>query len=344
MKAIVMNGFGSADLLNLQEIPVPSPKEGQVRIRIKAAGFNPVDWKIRQGWYGGNPHQILGCDCSGVVDALGAGVHGFSVGDEVYAMSIFQSSNGSYAEFSCVPVEAVHKKPRGLSFEEAAAIPLASMTAYRATIAASALKKGDTVFVAGAGGGVGSFALQLIKLAGIHQIYTVAKDEKSAQFLQHHLGLARDHILIYEGLSSEQLKEKLLKMTQDRLFHVTLDLVGGETKRLCLELTGFSGHFSTILPEKEFAFPVWNENALPRARNMSIHQVAVGAEFGSTHRADWQIYHRHLGHISEMLENGSLKPPHVQVLGPLSVKTVQQAHSLLAQGHVKGKLVMVVEG
>lgn len=341
MKAIVMNGFGSADLLNLQDLPMPVPKENEVRIRIKAAGFNPVDWKIRKGWYGGDPHQILGCDCSGIVDAIGAGVKQFAIGDEVYAMS-FRSSNGSYAEWTCVPVELVAKKPHSLTFEEAAAIPLASMTAYRATLAVLALEKEDAVFVAGAGGGVGMFAIQFIKLAGVKRIYTIAKDEGSVLFLQDNLMLAGDHILIYEGLSTEQLKEKLLAMNGGRLFDATLDLVGGERKRLCLELTGYSGHFSTILPEKDFSFPIWNENAIPRARNMSIHQVAVGAELGSSDRGYWQIYHRHLGHISQMLENGTLKAPSVQVIGQMCVETVQRAHAELELGRVKGKLVMVI--
>ncbi len=338
-----MNGFGPADLLTLQERPIPLPKEGQVRIRIKAAGFNPVDYKIRQGWYGGDPHQILGCDCSGIVDAIGSGVKQFALGDEVYGMSFFHSSNGGYAQFTCVPVEVVAKKPRSLTFEQAAAIPLASMTAYRATLAVAAFKKGDSVFIAGSGGGVGIFAIQFIKLAGVERIYTLAKDEASALFLQENLGLTRDHILIYDGLSTEQLKEKLLTMNRGRLFDATLDLVGGDRKQLCLELTGYSGHFSTILPEKEFKFPIWNENAIPRARNMSIHQVAVGSELSSPDRTYWQVYQRHLEHISQMLENGTLKPPPIQVLGPLSVETVHRAHALLEQGRVKGKLVMVIE-
>lgn len=341
MKAVVMSEFGSSDLLKFQDLPTPIPTSNEVRIRIKAAGFNPVDWKIRSGWYGGEPHQILGCDCSGVVDAIGAGVKQFAVGDEVYAMS-FKGSNGSYAEWTCVPVELVDKKPPSLTFEEAASIPLASMTAYRATLAVLPLKKEDAVFVAGAGGGVGMFAIQFIKHAGIKKIYTLAKDKESALFLQQNLGLAQDHILIYEGLSTAFLKEKLLAMNRGRLFEATLDLVGGERKRLCLELTGHSGHFSTVLPEKEFTSPIWNEDAIPRARNMSIHQVAVGSELGSSDRGDWQVYKLHLGHISQMLENGTLKALSVQVVGPLCVDTVQKAHAALELGHVKGKMVMVV--
>lgn len=342
MKVVAMKGFGSADVLILEDRLIPMPKEGEVRIRIKASSFNPVDWKIREGWYGGDSHQVLGFDCSGIVDAIGPHVKQFEVGDTVYAMSL-RSSNGSYAEFTCVPVELVAKKPHNLTFEEAAAIPLASMTAYRATLAPSAFKKEDTVFVAGIGGGVGIFAIQFVRQTGVKKIFTVAKNEKSAQFLQNNLGLARDHILLYEGLSTDKLREKLLDMNKGHLFDATLDLVGGEMKRLCLELTGYSGHFSTILPEDDFKFPIWNETAIPRARNLSIHQVAVGAELSDSNREYWKIYTRHLGHISEILENGTLKPPFVQVVGHLNAITVQQAHILLEQGRVKGKLVMTVD-
>jgi NADPH:quinone reductase-like Zn-dependent oxidoreductase len=343
MQAIVMKGFGSIDLLSLQKAPKPSPKEGEVRIRIKAAGFNPVDWKIREGWYGGNPHQILGCDCSGTVDALGPSVTQFSIGDEVYAMTLGRSSNGSYAEFVSVPVEFVAKKPKNISFEQAATIPLASMTAYRATAAISAFKKGNTVFAAGLGGGVGSFAIQFIKMAKVKSIYTIAKDEKSALFLQNQLGIQTSQILLYQELGINDLKENLLSLNNGAFFDSTLDLVGGTIKQLCIELTGYSGHFSTILPESDFIFPIWQENAIPRARNMSIHQVAIGAELSDPRRKYWSVYQIHLSLISQMLEEGRLQPPYVQIIGSMNSKTVEQAHELLKKGHVKGKLVMVME-
>lgn len=343
MKAVVMSGYGTADVFSLQEVPKPEPQEGQIRIRIRASGFNSVDWKIRNNWYGGPAPRILGMDCSGIVDAVGPSTQNFSIGDEVYAMTFFRSSGGSYAEYVCVPVELAAKKPKNISFEEAAATPLAAMTAYRATVAPSAFKEGDVVFAAGLGGGVGIFAIQFIRFLGIREIFTTAKDEASARFLCEKLEIPRDHVLIYEGLSTEQLREQLIAMNHGRLFDATLDLVGGETKKLCLELTGCSGHFSTILPEQHFEFPFWGENDIPRARNLSVHQVAIGSEIGTTDRNSWQMYTRHLGRITQMLEKGELRPPFVKTVGPLCAKTVQQAHSFLECGHVKGKLVMVVK-
>lgn len=175
------------------------------------------------------------------------------------------------------------------------------------------------------------------------EIYTIAKDEESADFLVKNLGIAKDHILIYGGLSTEELKTRLIEMNNGNLFNSTFDFVGGEIKKLCLELTGHSGHFSTIVPESKFDFSFWEENSIPRGRNLSVHQVNIGAELGSTEKKSLQVYQRHLKVLMTLFEEGSLVPPPVTVVGSLSDKTVRQAHELLESGRVKGKLVMVVE-
>jgi len=344
MRAVEMHQFGESNVFALSSPIKPVPKEGQVSIRIKASGFNPVDYKIRKGWYPLDPHQILGCDCSGIVESLGPNTADFSIGEEVYSMcgSFFHSSNGSYAEYVCVPVELVARKPKNISFEEAAAIPLAAMTAYRATLAAISLKEGNTVFVTGIGGGVGTFVAQFLRLAGVKNIWTVARDQKSAESIQCYHEIASNRILQYFGLSPDELRERLLKMNGGRFFDVTIDLVGGFMKQLCLELTGYSGHFSTVVPEADFLFfDVWSENSIPRGRNLSIHQVAIGAELGSAYRNDWQIYKRHMVLISEWVKQGLIRPK-IENIGTLSVQTVQRAHSLLETGQVKGKLVMTI--
>lgn len=345
MKAIEMHQFGESNVFTLGSPIKPAPKEGQVCIQIKASGFNPVDYKIREGWYSLNPHQILGCDCSGIVESLGPNTADFSIGEEVYSMcgSFFHSSNGSYAEYVCAPVELVARKPKNISFEEAATIPLAAMTAYRATLAAIPLKETDTVFVAGIGGGVGTFVAQFLRLAGVKKIYTVARDQKSVESILNYQGIASDHILQYLEFSPNELRDVLLKMNTGQFFDVTIDLVGGTMKQLCLELIGYSGHFSTIVPEADFlSFDVWSENSIPRGRNLSIHQVAIGAELGSAHRKYWQIYKRHMALISEWIEQGFIRPK-IENIGTMSVQTVQRAHYLLETGQIKGKLVMTID-
>lgn len=287
--------------------------------------------------------MVLGCECSGVIDALGQGIKEFSVGDEVYAVTFNRCSNGSYAQYVSAPVELVVKKPAALSFEEAAAVPLAGMTAYRATLATRTFQMGDHVFIAGAGGGVGSYAVPLLRSMGVTEIYTIAKNDRSAAYLQKNLRFKAEQITIYEGLTPSQLREQIFKGHRERLFNATLDLVGQEIKQLCIELTGYSGHFITILPEKEFAMPVWNENSIPRSRNMSLLQIAVGAELSDSNREYWAIYKRHLILLSEMLEKRILKVPAIEVVGSLSASTIERAQERSREGRVKGKLVMKVE-
>ncbi|MES2121945.1 MAG: NADP-dependent oxidoreductase, partial [Chlamydiota bacterium] len=326
--------------------PLPEVKKGEVRIKIYASGFNPIDVKTRMGGKGGETPVILGADCSGVVDAVGKDVSEFALGDEVYAMSFGQGSNGSYAEYLSVPEQFVAKKPKRLGFAQAAAIPLAAMTAYRAVIASSSLKRGDRVLIAGMGGGVGSLAVQMIQQMGPAHIITVAGSEESARFLNEKFGIALEHILIYKGLSLEQMREKLIAMNEGELFNATYDCVGGEMKRLCLELTGFSGHFASIVPEaKPFDFPVWEGGrSLCIARNMSLHLILVGAESHGGPQGSWSIYRKHLSAVTQMIEEGSLIPQQTTIVGPLSVQTVVEAHRLIEEGRVKGKLIMSERG
>lgn len=342
MKAILLQAHGDASQLKEQEMEKPHPKKGEVRIRIRAAGFNPVDFKIRKGVYGGPTPIVLGADCSGVIDAVGEGANRFSVGDEVYAMAFGQSSNGSYAEYLCLPSEFAAKKPKNLTFEQAAAVPLVGLTAYRAVIAPSAIKKGDEIFIAGAGGGVGSIAVEMARFAGAKAIFTVAGSSSSSEFLQKAMKLKNEHILIYKGLSVEQMQQKLIEMHGGRLFNACFDFVGAEMKRLCLTLTGHQGHFSSTVPEEpSFQFPVWARGeSLCFNRNLSLHFIFVGAESFSGAQESWSIYSQQLNHITELLESGSIQPPPIHIVGGLKLETVVEAHRLLEEGKVKGKLVM----
>lgn len=345
MQAVVLNKFGTSDQFTLKEVDLPKLENNQILIHVKAAGFNPVDYKIREGRYGGNAPEILGCDCSGVVEQVGPNsTDKFKKGDEVYGMSFVGTGKGSYAQYAIIPEELVAKKPTNLTHTQAAGVPLAAMTAFRATIANRAFQKGDTVFIAGAGGGVGSFAVQMLQSLGVKEIYTIARTKKSADYLYDRLGIPLDHIVIYEGLSQTQLETKLVELNKGKLFDGTLDLIGGERKELCLNLTKHSGHFSTILPEKDNFnnYPFWGENDLPRSRNLSVHQVNIGSEMGSKNLSDKQIYIRHMDIINQMLKDGRLKPPSITSIGSLSAKNVQQAHEMLESGRVKGKLVMEV--
>lgn len=343
MKAIVLEKFGGVEHLKMEKLPEPLPKEGEVRIRISCAGFNPVDYKTRRGDYGGKLPVILGADCSGVVDLVGPGVHTISVGDEVVAMAFGQTSNGSYAEYVCLPTYFVAKKPKRLSFAQAASFPLISLTAYRALIAPRMLHAGETIFIAGAGGGVGSFIVELARYIGASGIFTIARNEESRNFLIKELGLKKEHIVLYEGLSDEQLIEHILKQNYGKHFDVTCDLVGTDRKEFCMKLTRYSGRFVTIVPENEdFELASWKRGSLPFGRNLTVHFTFVGAEAFSGCSAAQKIYAEQLPHITRLIEEGVLNPPHIEVVGALNVDTVRNAHHLLEGGKVKGKLIMNV--
>ncbi len=343
MQAIVLDQFGGVEQFKMRELPDPQVKSGEVRIRLRCAAFNPVDWKMREGHYGGNLPKVLGADCSGVIDQVASDVKEFALGDEVMAMPFGQGSNGAYAELLTLPTPFVAKKPNSLSFQQAAACPLVSLTAYRVLIACRAVREGDSVFIAGAGGGVGSIAVALAKHRGARCICTVAGSESSAQFLTQQLGINPEQIILYPGLNHQQLCEKILNSNQGRHFETTCDLVGGEMKKLCLDLTAYSGHFCTILPESEtFDFPIWTRGSMTFSKNLSFHCVFVGAEAFSPRREAWHIYAQQLEEISDLLNKKILVPPQVTHVGEFNVKTVSEAHQLLQQGKVKGKLVMTV--
>jgi NADPH:quinone reductase-like Zn-dependent oxidoreductase len=175
MKAFVQRSFGAADKLQLSDVDQPVPGAGEVLVRVRATSVNPHDWHLMRGeprvarlMMGGigllrPKRSILGADIAGTVEALGAGVTEFSPGDEVYA---FLNSSGGFAEYVCVKADVLAPKPRNLSFEEAAAVPLAGCTAMLALRDDGRVQPGQRVLVNGASGGVGTFTVQLARAYG----------------------------------------------------------------------------------------------------------------------------------------------------------------------------------
>jgi NADPH:quinone reductase-like Zn-dependent oxidoreductase len=170
MRALVTHEWGDPDQLRLEEIPRPEAGEGELLVRVMAAGINPVDWKTRRNGglmksRGIEPPVILGWDISGVVEDLGPGAEGFAVGDEVFGLGKFPKALGGYAEYVAVPAADVAIKPANISHVEAASLPLVALTAHQAFELAG-LADGQLVLVQAAAGGVGSIAVQLAKARG----------------------------------------------------------------------------------------------------------------------------------------------------------------------------------
>jgi NADPH:quinone reductase-like Zn-dependent oxidoreductase len=166
MKAIVIDRYGSPEVLQEREVEKPSPQGDRVLVKVQASSVNPVDWKIRQGdlqlLSGFRFPLSLGCDFAGVVEAVGSEVSQFHIGDEVYSFTN-PIGGGAYAEYVTVPAASLALKPHNMTFEEAAAVPVAGLTALQGLVDEGQLRPGQKVLINGASGGVGTFAVQIAK-------------------------------------------------------------------------------------------------------------------------------------------------------------------------------------
>ena len=252
MQAVVAQRYGGPDVLALVERPRPEPGPRDVRIAVKAASLNPLDFKIRDGKtkmvLTVKPPIALGCDVAGVVDAVGSEVTRFRVDDEVFAR-LEKNRMGGFAEHVCADESVVAKKPAAITFAEAAAIPLAGLTSLQA-LRVAALTKGQRVIIHAGAGGVGSLAIQIAKHLGLHVIATTS--ERNADFVR---GLGANEIVDYT-------KQQPLPTGVDAVFDTL-----GTTELASIAATKRGGTVVGVggLPDAEFArkwLPVFVRPAL----------------------------------------------------------------------------------
>jgi NADPH:quinone reductase-like Zn-dependent oxidoreductase len=239
MRAITYSKFGSADVLELTDQPDPHIGPDTLLVRVKAASVNPVDWKIRQGYLEGLIDTVFpavpGWDVAGVVEQVGLDTPEFKVGDEVYGYVRKDTvQGGTFAELVAAPVRTLARKPVSLSFEEAAAVPLAGLTAYEA-IQRAGVVEGQTVLVHAAAGGVGAFAVQLLKALGAHVIGTAS--EANHEFLR---GLGAEPVTYGDGLA-----DRVRAVAPDGV-DVVLDFVGGGAVAASAGLLADGGTIASI--------------------------------------------------------------------------------------------------
>lgn len=180
MKAIIVSSFGDEEVLKYQETETPTPAAGEVRVKIKAAGVNPVETYIRSGHYTALPAlpYTPGNDGSGIVDAVGDGVEHLKKGDRVFvAAALARRNTGTYAEYTVCDADAVRYLPQNLSFSEGAALGTPGLAATYALYSKAKIKPGETVFIHGASGGVGSLAVQLARRTGTFVMGTAGDPE-----------------------------------------------------------------------------------------------------------------------------------------------------------------------
>ncbi len=242
MRAIVQHSFGGPEVLELAEVPTPEPIATEVQVRVHAAGVNPVDFKTRAGrGMAGilEPPMTIGWDVAGTVSAVGVGVTRFQVGDEVLGMPWFPREAGAYAEYVTAPSRHFVGKPHTLSFEEAAALPLAGLTAWQIVVDAISVQDGDDVLVHGAAGGAGHLVVQVAKARGA-TVFATARAEQ-AEWLT---GLGADQVIDYRSQRFEELVGDL---------DAVVDFPGGDLGERSLDVLRPGGRLvqvrGTVAPE-----------------------------------------------------------------------------------------------
>jgi NADPH:quinone reductase-like Zn-dependent oxidoreductase len=198
MKALVRDRYGPPDVLEVRDVEQPVPRAGEVLLRVHAASINDWDWGLLQGptlpFLRNPPKPIFGSDVAGTIAALGSGSHRFAVGDDVYGdLSAFGSRGwGGFAEYVCAPERALARKPARMTFEQAAALPQAGQLAVQGLFANGPLKPGQRILINGAGGGVGTIAVQLAKP---HDVEVTGVDSAAKLEMMRSIGF--DHVIDY---------------------------------------------------------------------------------------------------------------------------------------------------
>jgi len=344
MKVIAINAFGGVESFLETQREVPTPGADEVLIRIRAGSFNPIDYKIRQGRFGGDLPIVLGHDAAGVIEAVGKNVGRLRVGDEVWAYLGAICSNGAYAEYVAVPHEFVTVRPRILSAEEAASVPVVGLTANQSIRLKGKPTPNHSVFVAGGAGGLGSAAIQILQMIGVEKIVTTSGREASNRFIVDQLRVAPEQVVHYPGKGLKQLTEEAVAANGGALFDKVFDFVGGEMKRLCFELVDFDGDIvSTVEETDPFTVPVWHGRASPlfrRSASLHFHWLGAAGLYGS--KEHWHQYTQQLHELTFLYEAQRLWPVGVQNIGELSVENMRHGHERLEAGGIQGKMIFTV--
>lgn len=330
MKAVLMTGAGGPEVLQWADIAEPNiVKPTELKVRLKAAGINPIDTKVRSNglFYPDALPAVLGCDGAGVVVEVGDEVQDFKPGDEVwFCNGGLGREPGNYAEFTVLDSRWVALKPKSLSFVEAAALPLVLITAWGALFDRGGLQDGQTVLVHAGAGGVGHVAIQLAKLEGAEVLTTVSSESK-ADFV---LSLGADQAIDYRQCN---FAERVNELTGGRGADVVLDTVGSEVFKDSIEATAYFGSLVTLLDPGALN---WSE---ARMRNLKIgFELMLTPMLRDLDAArDKQV--EILNRCAEFIESGHLRG---LVSHCLPLEQAAEAHRLIGEGHTQGKIVLEI--
>jgi len=238
MRAIQMDQFGEPEVMKIRDVPLAEPAAGQVRVRVRAAGVNPVDTYIRAGTYKVLPElpYVPGKDAAGEVTALGPGVSGLTVGQRVYVAGL---SSGAYAEALVCPARAVHALPDSLDFAQGAAVGVPYSTAYYALFIRAKARAGETVLVHGATGAVGLAAVQLALAAGLRVLAT-GGSEKGRRLLE-----AQGPVPVFDHHQSDRAGQ-IMAATGGRGVDVVLEMLANVNLAMDLNILAHAGRVAVI--------------------------------------------------------------------------------------------------
>jgi NADPH2:quinone reductase len=277
---------------------------------------------------------------SGIVERIGSAVSKLAVGDKVMAWLGGPSLAGGYAEFAAAPQDFVVKMPSRLSFAEAAGVPLAALTALRG-LQRAGLSSEKSLLVAGGAGGVGSWAILLAAALGRRGIVTTAGSDRSAQYIEEHLGIPRTSILRYKGLDRAALAAEAARLNNGALFDITLDCVGGNMTHLCCDAVDFGGSVVSIVNgprvSDDSGSPADEDILFNKSAAFHFELIFAQTEYAPARTTE--SYARDLQRIAALIEAGSLRIPKTTEVGPFCAETIRIAHQMLEAGHTTGKLV-----
>lgn len=308
MKAAILEEFNNK--LEIKEKDHPEVGEGEVLVKIKACGINPVDVKLSQGYMKDMiPHEfpiVLGWDMAGVVEECGHSARAFRAGEEVYAYARRPKlKDGTFAEYIVLPESYLAKKPININFEEASAIPLAGLTAYQSIFDVGQLADNETILILGASGGVGTFAVQFAKYKGSKVVAVASKENH--KYLE---GLGADHCIDYK---TQDVESEVKKITSEGV-DLAFDAVGGDTTQLGAKCLKKNGRLVSIASQGD---------DLPEGTNFTFVFVEPNS--------------RELDHIRELVEAGNIKVPLQKVY---KLEEINEAFQQIETGHTTGKIVV----
>ncbi|MFD1386761.1 NADP-dependent oxidoreductase [Oceanobacillus oncorhynchi subsp. oncorhynchi] len=312
MKAIIIEQYGDANQLKEKDdIPVPEIKDNQVLVEMHATSINPIDWKLREGYLQeGVPFEfpiILGWDAAGVIKQVGKNVTSFQVGDEIFARPAL-TPNGTYAAYTAVDEKLLAMKPKNISFEEAAAVPLAGLTAWQCLVNFSEIKKGDRVLIHAGSGGVGSMAIQIAKSFGAYVASTASG--KNETFLKE---LGVDQFINYK-------EEDFEDVLQD--YDIVVDTLGGEILNKSFHVLKEGGRLVSIAGQPD--------EKLAKQKGVKAGFLWLEPDGGE------------LSELGKLMEDGKLKP-YIGHTFPLIENGLKEAHRLSETHHAKGKIVIQIK-